>query len=116
MDAHIQQLAREAAEGDTVATARLAHALGRLGREALTYTGPDTVPVRVTAPPRRDSAPNRHGKLGNRRHQVICAASVDALDRAVETSFRRVGRAACDEGLAEWRDMRESGEIAGREV
>ena len=101
MDAFIRQLEHDAARGAPDAVARLAAALERLGRQALVYTGPDPVPMRVVAPPRRDS-PDRASKYGNRRHQVICAAAVDALDRAVETRTRRVGRSQCESGYQEW--------------
>lgn len=102
MDESVRNLQRRAAV-DSAAQVALDAALDRLGRHALLYRGPDPVPQRVTSPPVRDSAGSRIGwKKGHQRHRVSCAASVDALDRSVERVARRVGRAQCAEGLAEY--------------
>ena len=58
---------------------------------------------REVRPTRRDSSPrNYDSKIAVPRHRTMCAESADALERRAEKRTRRVGRAQCEEGLAEW--------------
>jgi hypothetical protein len=108
MDDKIRNLTRAAVGGDPEAQARLDAALDRIGRQALAYRGPDPVPQRITAPPRRDSCPRVYNeKICVPRHRVLCASSADALERAAERRTRRAGRFACAEGLADYYESKE---------
>jgi hypothetical protein len=102
MDDTLRRLEREGAL-DPAAREHFERSARRLGRHALLYLGPDPVPQRIVAPPRRDSCPRVHNeKLCVARHRTLCASGADAMERSIEKRNRRAARHACDEGLLEY--------------
>lgn len=94
MDGTIREIQRAAAAGDAEAQARLDGILARIGRQALTYTGPDAPQDRAKGPRiRGQEALTRFIPYGNNRK---------GYGRRVRHRFRRrAERAEIEEELWE---------------